>query len=550
MVNRTASCLLLATLLAAATPGLLVAQGRPSTPAYQAPITEALVYPDRALVTRSSRLHLNPGKHTLLFPGAPAALDADSLRAFSDSDKLIVQGIRRRLERRNEAENPEVRRLQEQIRKLERSRDEQREQSARLRLDLGSIDRYAQFLNALISRQAPAAGEDPGRWGGAYRTLLQRRMNAQTEIQKSDETAARLEDQLGILRGNLEQLRSQAGQNYSVVEITVQSLAAEDSNLGFSYVIPGASWNVSYALHLGTDGKVRIEYYGVIRQETGEDWRNVSLSLSTAQPARGARRDFLRPLYISAREVQTRTEFAAVEDARAQEQNVIGGEAPLEQQTGGLSELERSGESVIFRIPRRSDVPSSRESRRVMIAEFTEAPTESYLHYAGALQLTPALALKLRNSRNFPLLSGPAEAFRNSGFVGRSTVRYTAPGASFNAGLGADRSVKTLRSLSRRREDVGPLTSDHYFYTRVELTLENESQQPQRMRLYERAPVSDVASVKVDLLPETTAGAEETERGSGVYRWNVELRPGEKKTVIMHYRVRAPAEYPGDIYGS
>ncbi len=538
-----------AVVLALVTDGALAQSAGPRTTAFRAPITEALVYPDRALITRQARVKLRPGKHTLYFPGAPAALLSDSLRAFSGADHLVVQGVRRRLERRNEAENPEVRKLQEELRALERRRDVLRERAGRLRLDLKNIDRYAQFLNAMISRQTPAAGEDPGRWNTTYRSLLQRRLNSQSEIQKADEEAARLQDQIQVVAGNLQQLRSQANQNYSVVEITVQSRAEEEAALGFSYVIPGASWSVSYALHQLSDGKVRVEYYGVVRQETGEDWNNVELSLSTAQPARGARRDALRPLYISAIETRTATEYSQVERDRRQDANTGEGEEPLEQQTGGYSQLERSGESVIFRIPRRSDIPSSRESRRVMIAEFVETPAERYLHFAGAMQRNPAQAIRLRNSRNFPLLPGPAEAFRNSGFVGRSSLRYTAPGQNFVAGLGGDRSVKTGRAVSRRREDAGALSSDRYFYTRIEVELKNESEGPRSLRVFERMPVSDVSTIKVELQEDTSPGYQETEAGSGVLRWDVELAAGQTRRVVLHYRVRAPADYPGEIYG-
>ncbi|MCB1325082.1 MAG: mucoidy inhibitor MuiA family protein [Spirochaetales bacterium] len=524
------------------------AQSAPETPRFLAPIREALVYPDRALVTRITTVRLPVGRHILTFAGAPASLDGDSLRASSGNDALSVAGVRRRIERRVASDNDQVRGLQEQVRTLEHRRDGEKARAARGRVELANIDRYSNFLSAMISRQAPAAGEDPSRWQAAYRSLSERRVRTQAEVQHAEESQRRIEDEIEILKGSLDRIISAANQSYSVIEVTVNSLANADSELRVSYVVPNASWSVAYNAELKSDGRLGLEYMGVVRQETGEDWTDVELSLSTAVPSRGAERPALRSLRVSARESATQTRFEVVEAERgegAAETNVTN----TAQQTGGATELERSGESVIFRVPRRVSIASSADSSRVPIARFDEEPREVYLHLAGAMQRTPALAVRARNSRSFPLLAGPADAFRNSGFVGRTSMPYASAGAEFVVGLGADLSVRNERTVTNRRESAGTLSSDNYFYTRIEYQLRNTGDRSQKIELFDRIPVSDVASVQVERLNDTTAGAEEVVANSGILRWKLELRPGERRTVILHYRVRAPSSFPGTIYG-
>jgi hypothetical protein len=58
--------------------------------------------------------------------------------------------------------------------------------------------------------------------------------------------------------------------------------------LQLSYIIYGASWNAAYDARVdGSSGSLHLTYHGVITNSTGEDWKDVELSLSTAKPAVG-----------------------------------------------------------------------------------------------------------------------------------------------------------------------------------------------------------------------------------------------------------------------
>ena len=54
----------------------------------------------------------------------------------------------------------------------------------------------------------------------------------------------------------------------------------------FSYLVDAAAWHPQYKLRAGKTAKdpVQLEYLAAITQQTGEDWSNVTIQLSTAQP--------------------------------------------------------------------------------------------------------------------------------------------------------------------------------------------------------------------------------------------------------------------------
>ena len=116
--------------------------------AFNPPIKSVVVYPDRALVTRDTRMRLKKGKHLLVFASARPSLDATSLRAFSDNRDIVVQGIGSRLERKVRTINPRIREIEKDIDVLRRRIQAKNFSMSRARGELGGINKYYQYGQA------------------------------------------------------------------------------------------------------------------------------------------------------------------------------------------------------------------------------------------------------------------------------------------------------------------------------------------------------------------------------------------------------------------
>ena len=53
-----------------------------------------------------------------------------------------------------------------------------------------------------------------------------------------------------------------------------------------NYLVTAASWRPQYKFRAGKEAKagIQVEYLAAVTQQTGEDWANANLVLSTAQP--------------------------------------------------------------------------------------------------------------------------------------------------------------------------------------------------------------------------------------------------------------------------
>jgi uncharacterized protein (TIGR02231 family) len=89
------------------------------------------------------------------------------------------------------------------------------------------------------------------------------------------------------------------------ITITVYAPGATDLILQVSYMVLGASFNSSYDVRVSTKSDTptcQLHYYGVITNTTGEDWKDVNMSLSTAKPSLGGHPPDLPTSYVKYRE--------------------------------------------------------------------------------------------------------------------------------------------------------------------------------------------------------------------------------------------------------
>jgi hypothetical protein len=81
----------------------------------------------------------------------------------------------------------------------------------------------------------------------------------------------------------------------------VDKANAAAGKVRLNYLVDSASWRPQYKLRAGKDPKdnVSLEYLAAIVQQTGEDWQNVGIKLSTAQPMLNASPPELKSLAVA-----------------------------------------------------------------------------------------------------------------------------------------------------------------------------------------------------------------------------------------------------------
>ncbi|MGH7453289.1 MAG: mucoidy inhibitor MuiA family protein [bacterium] len=118
-------------------------------------------------------------------------------------------------------------------------------------------------------------------------------------LRKEKSRRKELENERQAVERKISQIRSSQARSYKQIKTTLVIEESGSAKIQASYFVNGASWYPVYdARVLPATKKLELTYYGMVQQATGEDWKDVKLTLSTVQPLTTSSLPELQPLFI------------------------------------------------------------------------------------------------------------------------------------------------------------------------------------------------------------------------------------------------------------
>jgi uncharacterized protein (TIGR02231 family) len=328
-----------------------------------------------------------------------------------------------------------------------------------------------------------------------------------------------------------------------VVELDVRSEGEVEMML--EYTVAGACWRPEHRAELLEQQSPRIRFVSeaCVWQNTGEDWENVDLYLSTERPSLGAEPPRLETDTLRAR----RCRPALAVEVREQEVLTAGLGSEARGDSGrrgqGLPGIDDGGESLDFVSQRKATVRSDGRAYRTPLDRF-ESSAE--LEYVCVPEVAPSVILKstLHNGAKHPLLAGPVHLIRHSGLAGRTQVGFVAISERFELGWGSLSEV----SVSREKECLKPQdaalsawsTESH----QVRVRLSNWAAEPISVRLTERIPVSEIEKLAVVFDHDRTDPLAAPD-SDGFVHWSLSVPASGRAEVKLTYLVKRHADVVG-----
>jgi len=518
-------------------------------------IDAVTVYRSSARITRSARVDLTAGPARVLLAGLPDPLDDDSIRVEGKgTSKARVFGVT--VERVTAAETAaaEARAAEE---RLERLQDEDRGLEDRVR---GAQARL-EFVKSLRSTYSEERAKNlavrgiPAReWSDLAAFVAGETAAAGGEIRKVEAARRDLARKIAQARADLEKVQAKRGQTTKTVAVEVEADRGGSLELALSYVVHAAGWQPIWdARLLPETSTMELSFLGSVWQRSGEDWKGVTLAVSTAQPARGLFVPVLEPLYLQKleprpvamkRALSAPAPAMALGDARAEAKGNVAEEAESYAVEVAQASVEEGLLSATFTAPRRETVDGSGQARKVPLARFP-LKAEIVRTAAPRVEASAFLTAKALNETGFPLLAGMAGVYVGDEFAGRAPIPATPPGGELELAFGADDRVEVERKvLERRRESAGIISKDEVFRYRVRIAVKNRYAAPVAVKLLDLVPVSRDEKIRVTVLEGTTAPTREDPERPGVRVYELALGPREERVLELRYEVRYPRGFP------
>jgi uncharacterized protein (TIGR02231 family) len=518
-------------------------------------IKAVTVYADRAVVTRAASLTVTAtGVIEATFEKLPALLQEESLQVTGRGEAdVTLLDVTTRPVFVDFTPNERVKTIEDELRGL----NQQDRTFADRAVVLGQQRDYVlkiQTATTTPTKESAGAVTLADTWTKLLAFTEDQLTRIAAEQQSIERQREELQQKRRALEQQLGELRGQGGRSYKTVLVRLAASTAGQLDLTVRYTVAAATWVPSYDARVASDKRaVELSYFGIVRQTTGEDWKDVDLTLSTARPSLGGGAPELEP-WIVQQEVYRRVNESAedvielhaftVETRKDTNYRAAAPAAPAKPRElrSAVSVVQTQATSASFKIQTAATVTSDNTPQKVPVASVSLG---AVLEYAAIPKQTPAafLTAKVTNSSDFPLLPGAMAVFLDDTFVASSAVPIVMPGEKFDLALGADEGVSVKRKLINRFvEDTGVVNKSKRVTYDILLTVQNNKKTAEKLVLTDQIPVSRHEKIIVKVL--APSERELKPDAEGRLKWTLSLNPGEKRELPLKFSVEHPNDLP------
>lgn len=521
-------------------------------------ICDVTVYSNQALVTRRGVVQLTGDEHELVIAQLPVTLLSESIRVRnSGALRVRLLGVRTERTCATEEVAQKIAQLNQEIGQIE-------EQKRPVQDGLTLLNLQRNFVKSLSSQylERLTKFQDPEQMNlNQIRELMdfvgQQYNDFSDAIAQLEKEQKQLDSKLQSLRQQLQQLSgTQPPESFNLM-ITVEPSAVGELELEISYIVYKASWTPLYDMRLGSSHeKINISYLAEIKQSTGEDWRGVALTLSTAKPGIGTLPAKLTPWYIDVQQpnqfrTPTLSEPASLPSRTLAATMPFAGTTPSTEammksgfeygftQTAA-PDASKPGGSITYRINSTSYIPSDGVPHKTTILNEDFPCRAEYMALARVSPLAYLQATITNLQAGVMLLAGKVNIFLDQTFVGTTQLDNIAPGQEFKLNLGSDEGIVIQRDLVERQVDPKLMGNQRHRTYAYRLVITNFRECEVKLKLTEQLPVSRHEQVKVRL----TLSNPEIEVGEmGMVEWSLTLPPLSGQELYYQFAIEHPPEF-------
>jgi uncharacterized protein (TIGR02231 family) len=505
-------------------------------------ISTVTVFLNKAQVTREAKTRIEQGKSILRIKGLTSQLDQQSIQVAGKGNFTIL-GIGHEQNYINEFNTPKkvliirdsVEITQRQI-AIENSQKEILNKEEQMLLSNQRIGGTTQ--NVTVAELKAMADFYRSR----LNDIVQSRMNVDMKVKKLNEKLVKLQRQIN-------EMNELYMRNTSEILVSVSADAATSVELTVQYVVNNAGWVPLYDLRaINTKSPVKLSYKANVYQSTGEEWKNVRLKLSTANPTLGGLKPELYTWYLDfyqpvARSTRYRAagglykKEAAPQPVAEQDVSEIVEEAPAATISDFVQTIQTSLNTE-FDISLPYTVSSSNKPTLVDIRNH-EIKADYIYSVAPKLDGDAFLMARATGWEEFSLLPGEANVFFEGTFVGKTFIDPNSIKDTLSISLGRDKRIVVKRDKLKdysSRKVIGANQRDTRAY---EISVRNTKSEAIKIIVEDQIPVSSNNQIEITT---QDLGGSKYNKDTGKLVWEFNLQPNETRKVVYKFEIKYPKD--------
>ncbi|KAF0568669.1 hypothetical protein FQV37_727 [Psychrobacter nivimaris] len=332
-----------------------------------------------------------------------------------------------------------------------------------------------------------------------------------------------------------------------VTQVSVRTASRSPSSVKLHYQVQGAGWEPAYQARLNTNSEqLSITASAIIAQQTGENWTNVPLTLSTVNPNQSTTGQLpyvqRLSLYEESEDARVRRELPMMDaspvmmEEPAYNKGAGAAMAPLPNFT--VSSQNKNG-IIEYRLPQLVSIPSDGRRVRTVISEqagnsklwirSTPSVETAAYWYASAPFLTP------------DWVDGSLQLYRDDNYVGQSRYNYQVLKEQ-GIGFGRDSNmlVKELTNEDKQGEK-GVLNRTQTLTTTKAYQFTNQHNRSVRLQVLGSEPISRDDSLKVAVTHTPPVTERDWNDNQGMVAWEFNLPSKQSQVIRSTSQISYPA---------
>lgn len=500
-------------------------------------VQKVIVFLSGAQVTRTARVNITPGTSTLVFNNIAQSIQAQSIQVHASGDFTILS-VKTELNYLNDpGRSKDVEAMQAQQNTIR----------AKIALDNGLLAVNQQEQNMLLKNQ-----QISGQYSNLDVLKLKQALDFQTErltaatkkqLSINSEIAA-LDEELQKYDNQIAEINKGNNTISSNILVTISAKAATESEFSLNYVVNDASWFPTYDIRAkNVNSPISISYKANVTQQSGEDWKNIRLTLSTGNPTVSGSKPQLRPYYLNLNGYYTQAD-------KSNEVLIRGYASEFKQESTSLAEVVvarapqvnqvENQTNVDFNIADPYTIPSDGKEYTVQINDIDLKASYQYA-VAPKLSTYVFLTAKVTDWNKYNLLPGEANLFFEGTYIGKSSLNANSTADTLAISLGTDKNIVVTRTLQKQLTARQVIGSDKKDTRDWMIEIKNRKNQPVNLLVEDQVPVSQNAAIVVESQQLSKGDADPS---TGKISWAFAMKPLDDKKLELKYQVKYPKNQP------
>lgn len=519
-------------------------------------ITDITLFLTGGEASRNSKVILKKGRNKIIYTGISSVIDQKSIQFNADHPYELVSVNTEMDYLAPLIENTKIITLKDSLTYLEQELKSLLDEKNAFLSEKQLLDQNKNIKGS----QANLSVEELQNMANFYRKRM-------TEINKKvteyTHKIGQINKQIPNYRYQIQELNSQTSAHSNQIIVIVDLKETTTLNTNIKYIVSNCGWQANYDL-LATEltNNITLKYKAKVYNNTGNNWDNIKITLSSANPDKTASAPTLTPWVVSNTSnfkgrKKSKSSYLVPQN-RAYKQYYGNSSAPaMNQQLDAVNfdqssiQLNQPKKSTVsfttiqvpqisaeFNIEKSYSIPSDSKPYLVEIAKHDL--TANFSHRAvPKLDKDAFLLASIVGWEKLNLIPGPANVYFSDTYVGQSYLETQSVEDTLRLSFGRDNKISIERKNSEEMSErtvLGNNKKDTYTY---EITLKNNQSVSSNINLYDQIPISQNSDITVTVNETTGARYDET---TGELLWSLSLEPNEIKKVKLSFTIKYPKD--------